>query len=31
MNYGKSRIPDIKAVEDEARHQKAACLEGIKE
>ncbi|MBT9175322.1 MAG: hypothetical protein DDT22_00997 [candidate division WS2 bacterium] len=31
MDYGQSRISDIKVVEDKGRHEMAVCLEGIKE
>ena len=31
MEYGQSRIPDIKLVEEKGRHEMAICLEGIKE
>jgi len=31
MQYGQSRISNIKLVETKGRHEKSVCLEGVKE
>jgi predicted SAM-dependent methyltransferase len=31
MNYGQSRISDIRLIESEERHKMSICLEGVKE